>query len=78
MQAKILPGLCEEKGLNSISTHTLTMHGIKEIRIPLSETEYMDLSTKKGLLRLTWRDLLSQGTEMIFKKYEGKTVKCKR
>jgi len=54
------------------------MHGIKEIRIPLSETEYMDLSTKKGLLRLTWRDLLSQGTEMIFKKYEGKTVKCKR
>lgn len=68
----------DRKGFYSKRTHTLTMSGIKEIRIPLSYEEYQDLSTKKELLRLTWRDLLHQGTDMIFKKHEGKTVRCKR
>lgn len=54
------------------------MRGIREIRIPLSEEEYQDLSTKKDLMRLTWRDLLHQGTEAVFKKNVAKPIKCKR
>ena len=57
-----------EEAIYIISTHSLTMDGIKEIRIPLSEAEYMDISTKKEMLGLTWRDLLSQGTDAIFMK----------
>jgi len=54
------------------------MDGIKEIRIPLSEVEYMDLSTKKAFLNLTWRELLHQGVDAVFKKHEGKPIRCKR